>query len=136
MVRRARSTEPRLVKQDRDRRHDAKRRAEKPWRRLYATQQWKWLRLQQLTRQPLCERCLDKQPQRYVPATVVHHRRKHEGNAELFFDPANLGSVCKTCHDGEIHSEEMIGFSKAVASDGWPADPKHPANSGRVPKNS
>ena len=47
----------------------------------------------------------------------------------MYCDPDNLESVCKQHHDGEIQSEECLGFSKRVGADGWPVDPRHPENS-------
>lgn len=80
----------------------------------------------QLTKQPLCERCLREG--RITPATVVNHRTPHKGDLKLFFDPANHESTCKRHHDADIQSEERTGFSTTVADDGWPTDPRHPAN--------
>ena len=37
---------------------------------------------------------------------VGHHKRKHGGNRQLFFDPDNIMTVCKMCHDTIIASEE------------------------------
>jgi 5-methylcytosine-specific restriction enzyme A len=94
--------------------------------RLYASKQWKQLRAVQLARFPLCAQCMMRK--KYVPATVVHHIRKHEGNWKLFNDPNNLQSVCKPCHDGTLQQEEKRGYTGVVGADGWPIDPKHPAN--------
>ncbi|ORE90207.1 hypothetical protein ATO13_23266 [Stappia sp. 22II-S9-Z10] len=88
-------------------RSDRRSTAAKRWRRLYATPAWRDLRAAQLSLQPLCEIC--QAGGRLVPATVVNHRRRHEGDATLFFDPANLQSVCKPCHDGHIQSLERGG---------------------------
>lgn len=93
---------------------------------LYRTARWQALRRDRLSREPLCTRCMAKG--KVVPATVVHHRRPHKGNEELFFDPRNLESVCKDCHDGIIQQFERVGFSKEIGVDGWPVDPAHPAN--------
>lgn len=61
-------------------------------------------REQQLARQPLCERHLQRGE--VEPATVVHHRVPHRGAWALFIDPSNHESACKACHDGEIQREE------------------------------
>jgi 5-methylcytosine-specific restriction protein A len=54
----------------------------RPWRRLYATSQWQRLRTQQLSVQPLCERCLAMET--VEAATVVHHHRQaHKGAKAL-----------------------------------------------------
>jgi 5-methylcytosine-specific restriction protein A len=93
---------------------------------LYKTARWKRLREAQLARRPFCER--HRLRGQAVEATVVHHRVPHKNNAQLFFDPTNLESVCKPCHDGHIQEVETIGYSRDPGSDGWPDDPLHPAN--------
>lgn len=98
------------------------------YRRLYKTAEWRALRARQLAEQPLCERHLRKGQLR--AATVVNHRKPHQGDRSLFRDPDNLESVCKECHDGLIQSEERLGFSKDIGADGWPTDPQHPSNRG------
>jgi 5-methylcytosine-specific restriction endonuclease McrA len=63
------------------------------------------MRAAQLARQPLCEECL--KVDRTTPATIAHHKHAHRGRQQMFFDAANLASVCKHCHDTTLHSEEM-----------------------------
>lgn len=99
------------------------------YRKLYNLPIWRGkggLRAQQLSRQPLCERCYKRG--RIVPATVANHKTPHKGDYSLFADPENLESTCKPCHDGEVQSEERTGFSKAIGEDGWPTCPRHPSN--------
>jgi 5-methylcytosine-specific restriction protein A len=103
------------------------------YRKLYNTARWRALRKAQLQIQPLCERC--KAKGFIVAATVVNHRKPHKGDERLFCDPGNLQSVCQPCHDGPIQAEEVsgkqnesIGCSPQVDRDGWPIDPRHPAN--------
>lgn len=91
------------TKRDRDRDHDARRRKAKPWRRWYATAVWQRIRARQLTEEPYCERCLPRG--QAVPATVVNHKVPHEGNWDLFIR-GPFESLCKTCHDSEVQSEE------------------------------
>lgn len=117
---------PRCCKRERDARHDARRRALKPWRALYKTSRWQALRLAQLSKKPLCERCETRG--RVAAATVVHHIQKHEGDQRLFFDPDNLASSCKPCHDGIEQQVERRGYSTEIGADGWPIDPNHPSN--------
>ena len=57
---------------------------------------------------------------------MVHHIIPHEGDLELFYNPANLRAVCWKCHSGAVQSEEVLGYSKEIGTDGWPTDPKHP----------
>jgi len=96
------------------------------YQRLYKTARWQALREHRLVLHPLCERCFSEG--RIVRATVAHHRVAHHGNEALFFDPANLASSCKPCHDSAEQSTERLGFSKQIGSDGWPVDPNHPFN--------
>ena len=79
-------------------------RAGSPVRALYRTTQWQTLRRLQLRRQPLCEYCM--RINRVALATVCDHIRPHRGDQEKFFDPANLQSLCKRCHDSTKQREE------------------------------
>jgi 5-methylcytosine-specific restriction protein A len=104
--------------------------AAQEYRRLYATPQWKGLRLQQLNKEPLCRSC--EAQGRVTAATVADHIKPHRGDPALFFDPDNLQSLCDEepwrCHSSAKQSEESLGYSKAIGADGWPIDPSHPAN--------
>lgn len=116
------------AKRMRGRRHDARRRVSQPWRKLYNTARWQALRTNQLNKSPLCEECMNAEPSRLTLATVVHHKEKHEGNEKLFFDPDNLSSSCKPCHDGVEQQKENRGYSTVVSESGFPADTNHPFN--------
>jgi 5-methylcytosine-specific restriction endonuclease McrA len=98
------------------------------YRKLYKSARWRALRQQQLSRQPLCGRCLIEG--KTTAATVANHRIPHKGDPALFWDSENLESTCKRHHDSHIQSEERRGYSKAVDASGWPSDPMHPANRG------
>jgi 5-methylcytosine-specific restriction protein A len=105
----------------RNREHDARRKANNPWRTLYDSAQWKALRRNQLMREPLCKRCKDRGT--LTPATVVHHKVAHKGNVALFFDANNLASSCKNCHDVDEQRIERGGKARqAVDADGWPIE--------------
>lgn len=104
---------------------DAKRRKEKPWRKLYATKQWRMRRAQQLARVPWCEPCKAQGMSR--PATVANHKVPHRGDRFAFFH-GELESACKPCHDSAIQRAEHEGFRRAIDDDGWPVDPDHPFN--------
>jgi len=114
-----------VSKRERDRRHDAKRRKEQPWRKLYKTPQWEAIRQAQLTAHPLCKWCLERGIVRR--AEVVHHVERHNGDPVKFF-AGPFESLCKQCHDSEAQSDERRGYSLAIGADGWPLDPRHPAN--------
>jgi len=86
--------------------YEVRRRREQPWRKKYYTTRWYALRDRQLTKQPLCEHCLQSNPSRITAATVVHHKTPHRGDDALFYDPNNLESACQPCHDGPLQSAE------------------------------
>lgn len=93
---------------------------------LYNTTRWQALRDQQLQRHPLCAMCAEQG--RVVAAAVVDHVRPHKKDLNLFFDAGNLQSLCKAHHDATKQREERLGYSIEVGADGWPTDPRHPAN--------
>jgi 5-methylcytosine-specific restriction protein A len=101
-----------------NREHDARRRAEKPWRAWYSSAQWKAVRMRQLQTQPLCERCLAADV--ITPATVCHHTVPHRGSADLFWR-GPFASSCAPCHDIDAQREENGGKARqVVGADGWP----------------
>lgn len=69
-----------------------------------------------------------KEQGKVTQARVVDHIIPHKGNMQLFWDESNWQPLCKEHHDREKQSQEKRGYSKAIGSDGWPTDPKHPAN--------
>lgn len=106
------------------------------WRRLYSTPAWRSLRARKRRENPLCERC--EAHGFVIAAAAVNHRIPHKGDLVLFFDYANLQSVCTACHDGPIQSEERtgspndrVGYQTAVRASGLPSDPRHPFFAGR-----
>ena len=100
------------------------------YRKLYKTQAWKATRRQQLQQEPLCRMCMVAG--RVIAATVADHVRPHKGDRVLFFDAANLQSLCAPCHDGAKQQQERLGYSTQIGYDGWPVDDNHPANGGKV----
>lgn len=49
-----------------------------------------------LASHPWCEDCLGRGI--YTPATEVHHKVKHKGDARLFWNRDNWMGLCKSCH--------------------------------------
>lgn len=99
------------------------------YRRLYKTARWKQLRRQQLNSNPLCRMCLHDG---YTKAAeVVDHVEPHKGDEAKFFG-GKLQSLCKKHHDSAKQRQERRGYSTEAGYDGWPVDPKHPANTGRI----
>lgn len=103
------------------------------YRRLYRTPEWQALRKAILKRDgyqcrwPGCGKMLVG-GHRAHNAPVVHHIRDHKGDVVLFLDPANLMSVCKSCHDAQAQSTASTGIIKGSSLDGRPLDPNHPWN--------
>jgi 5-methylcytosine-specific restriction enzyme A len=95
--------------------------------RRYGTQRWKRLRAQQLRLQPLCEEHL--RDGYTVAATVADHVIPHRGDDELFWN-GQLQSLCASCHSREKQREEVRGYTDRLDDDGWPVDPRNPANGG------
>lgn len=73
------------------------------WRWMYGTDEWKILRGDQLLREPFCRECARRGVRRY--ATDVDHIRDHKGNWAVFTDPANLESLCHSCHSRKTARE-------------------------------
>lgn len=83
-----------------------------PARRLYKTARWQKLRARQLAEHPLCQcPACDEGRKRVNPATVVDHVKPHRGDEELFYDPANLMSMSKRCHDRKTATQDS-GFAR------------------------
>lgn len=62
---------------------------------------------QQLSRQPLCERC--KKAGRITAATIVNYRQPHKGGWSLFVDPDNQESLSALHHDTVAQKDEARG---------------------------
>ncbi len=88
------------------------------------------MRLAQLSKQRFCERCLALPEPVLTLAVDVNHKVAHKGDLVLFFDPDNVESLCKKHHGKDVQQEEARGYSSAIGPDGYPLDPKHPANAG------
>jgi 5-methylcytosine-specific restriction enzyme A len=89
------------------------------YRHLYKTYRWQQIRARQLAKQPLCQPCLRNG---YVTkATVCHHLDpKTKATPEGFY-AGPFESVCATCHDSDIQSQEKGGKPKVKTGlDGWP----------------
>ena len=99
-----------------------------PWYRWYYKPRWKALRAAQLHSEPLCVRCGEV-------AVICDHRVPHKGDESLFYNPSNLDSMCKRCHDSKTAREDS-SFAKGgkdyllgrCDEDGQPVDPMHPWN--------
>lgn len=99
--------------------------AARAWRPWYGTKRWKDRRAAQLRAEPLC--CMCAAVGKVTVATVADHRIPHKGDPVLFWE-GELQSMCAPHHDAGKQKEEAAGFSGETGPDGWPSDPRHPAN--------
>ena len=97
--------------------------AAQAYRHLYNTKEWYRLRWKQLQAQKFCALCA--QVKRVTVATIVDHKTAHRGDEKLFFDPRNLQSLCKTCHDAAKQELEKSGTLRGCDEDGLPLDANH-----------
>lgn len=91
----------------------------------YRSKQWNAIRIVELNRAPLCEWCKPKGIIKH--ATTVHHATPHKGNYEMFL-AGPFVCLCSDCHDSTAREIENWGYHKAIDVNGYPVDPKHPAN--------
>ncbi|MGB0855149.1 MAG: HNH endonuclease [Pikeienuella sp.] len=77
--------------------------------KVHDTAQWKKLRLEVLERDlwtcSMCGAALSQGCTR-PDSAVVDHTRPHDLDPDGQYDPANLRSVCRSCHDGPCRSIE------------------------------
>jgi 5-methylcytosine-specific restriction enzyme A len=95
---------------------------------FYNTQRWRRIAWHQLMAEPLCRFCAERGLA--VPATVADHVEPHDGDLTCFW-LGRLQSLCSTCHNKDKQLEERRGYRTDVGKDGWPIDPRHPANAPR-----
>ena len=98
--------------------------AKEPRRTWYGTQIWKNRRAHQLSRSPLC--CLCEEEGKITPATVADHFPAH-GNVYSKFIMGPLRSLCAPHHDA-LSGFKHKAYSSDIGENGWPTDPRHPAN--------
>ena len=60
---------------------------------LYATGRWYAIRDAHLRKHPVCQGGCGRL------AKDCHHIVKHDGDPALFYDPNNIVSLCRACHD-------------------------------------
>ena len=95
------------------------------WQAYYSTSFWLRRRKLQLKHEPLCQMCLARGI--VTPAKVADHIEPHQGDWNKFKLGA-LQSLCFNCHDRTKRLIDLHGYGLDVDDDGWPTDPKHPAN--------
>ncbi len=100
---------PTIYKPPRRKRIDKGNRYDGDRRRIYNSTQWRRLSDAKLMLDPLCEMCAKEG--RVTPAEDVHHIRSFMATddpmerARLAYDPDNLMSLCKRCHQA-IHNRK------------------------------
>lgn len=94
-----------VVSSERNKRYDRQKR-DKEMQKFYNSSRWKKVRKIKLSKDPLCERCLEMD--RIRPAEVVHHIKEAKDYPALRVDLNNLMSVCTACHN-KIHSDRNKG---------------------------
>jgi len=113
----------------------------RPDRRLYNTSAWRKRRAAHLAREPLCRYCAkagrvndgsrtmfgDPQTNARRRSPVVDHIEPHHGDVKAFHHGA-LQTLCADHHDIVKQGEEHRGYARTIGADGWPVDPRHPAN--------
>ena len=97
--------------------------------RIYSSKPWRNLRDAVLSENPLCVHC--KEQGRVTAAQEVDHIEPitHGGDP---WDWDNLQPLCKSCHSRKTLNEKRHGntYVGGCGPDGWPTDPRHPANGG------
>lgn len=100
-----------------ERYRSAQRLKDSPWRKWYGTERWKALRWQVLTESlftcAMCGKLIDDPSQ-----LVGDHIQPHHGNADLFWDRANVQCVCAPCHNSRKQAMERAD-KKAAAHPSW-----------------
>lgn len=77
------------------------------WHYLYESRRWRTIRAAQLMAEPFCRECARVGER--VRATDVDHIKPHRGNKKLFYDTANLQSLCHACHSRKTMAERGRG---------------------------
>lgn len=91
----------------------------------YQLERWRKIARRQRMIEPLCRMCAAKGLA--VPATIADHIEPHHGDWHSFLN-GKLQSLCDTCHNSRKRFEEIRGYHNEIGADGWPIDPRHPAN--------
>lgn len=87
------------------------------YRRLYKTARWHRIRNDQLSMQPLCQWCLEREE--VTAATEVHHDGAHRGDITRFYEGPFI-STCKPCHSSRGQLEDNGKTVVRYGADGWP----------------
>lgn len=86
-----------------------------PWRKWYSLARWKRLRMQVLERDMFTCQCGCARLEGDTSQLVADHIKPHRGDPDLFWDPLNLQTMFKPCHDRLKQREEHRARSRG----GW-----------------
>jgi 5-methylcytosine-specific restriction enzyme A len=106
-------------------RSDRRSEAAQLYRRWYKSKAWEITRRDQLLAEPWCRMCLEAKQRTF--ATHVDHITPHRGDRHSFFN-GPFQSLCALHHSASKQREEVRGYSTQADDDGYPTDPRHPAN--------
>lgn len=82
---------------------------------------WQKARKVYLGQHPLCVMHWARIPPQLVTATIVDHKRPHQGDPILFWSEWNWQSLCATCHSAIKQRLEKSGRpSVQIGEDGFP----------------
>ena len=95
-------------------RHDHRSKEAEAYRAWYKTKRWQDVRKAVVIRDLYqCQRC--KVIDGRKGALVVHHKKAHKGNPDLFWcDMDGLETLCKHCHDSHEQSLEKGGAGRSL----------------------
>jgi len=79
-----------------------------PWKRWYKLARWQQLRLKVFLRD--LYKCQAKDCGKHIADPVCDHIKPHRGDEALFWDEANLQTLCKPCHDRLKQHEEQASL--------------------------
>lgn len=85
--------------------------------RLYDLQRWRDMRARHVHRSPLCVKCSRKGL--VVKGEEVDHIIPHCGDERLFWDEANLQTLCNPCHSEKTAQEDGLGPAQASILPKW-----------------
>lgn len=77
------------------------------WRGWYALARWKRLRLATFRRDDFtCQMPGCGRLEGNTALLVADHIERHQGDEALFWNPDNIQTLCKPCHDGTKQAQE------------------------------
>ena len=88
------------------------------------------MRAKHIANENVCQFCLANGRTNAVDL-VVDHIEPHRGDRNKFYDPHNLQTLCKQCHDSRKRMKDVSGYDPQIGVDGWPIDHAHPFHTGK-----